>query len=194
MLVRARRCALLPARVGQESLCALLVAVNSAMQLALFAVYTFLFNSILLPSLDVGSVMGNESLGEMFVEVFINVVIYLGIPFGVALVLYFALKPAIGEKAYARVCSAVSPVTLGALLFTIVIMFGIKVGDVRESVISHVKGDATYNSTHAYCMLHTSGKGSLRRPARRPLRRCSSARLLLHHVQRCFHPHLGAGL
>ena len=55
----------------------MLVAVNSVMQLVLFAVYAFLFNSMLLPSLGIGASVGGgtEGLGEMFIEVFVNIVI-----------------------------------------------------------------------------------------------------------------------
>lgn len=118
---------------GDEDLCAILVAMNSALQLILYAVYAFILSNLLLPAMwgpTENSSMNYPdegiALAHSFLIVLQNVAIYLGIPFLIALGSFFLLRPLVGESRYATICKVVSPATLIALLFTIVLMFAIK--------------------------------------------------------------------
>lgn len=114
---------------GERTYCAGLVAVNSVFQVLLFPLYAYFFATVLPP------LMGFEADVIQFSipQVAQSVGVYLGIPFAAgALTRYFGLKW-FGEAIYEeRFISAISPLTLVALLVTIVIMFSLKASDIVE--------------------------------------------------------------
>nr|MDO8099771.1 ACR3 family arsenite efflux transporter [Candidatus Njordarchaeota archaeon] len=101
-----------------------LVAFNAVFQVLFYAVYIYLFVTVLLGSLGV---VGGLNVNVSIVDAAITVFIYLGIPFISGVVTRFALIKLRGRKWFEEVFAPkISPITMIALLFTIVIMFSLK--------------------------------------------------------------------
>ncbi len=108
---------------GDREVAAGLVALNSLFQVLFYGVYAYLFATLLPGWLG----LQGRAIAISMAEVARAVLLYLGVPFAVGLLARLVLIPAKGRAWYEeRFLPAIGPVTLIALLFTIVVMFGLE--------------------------------------------------------------------
>jgi ACR3 family arsenite transporter len=108
---------------GNRQLVAGLVGINSLIQVFFFSLYAYFYLEIMLPLFGIHGL----SLNITITEIATTVGIYLGIPFLAALLTRIILIKTKGEEwLNHKFIPAISPITLTALLFTIVTMFCLK--------------------------------------------------------------------
>lgn len=106
---------------GSCDYCAAVVGLNSVFQVFFYSIYAYIFITVLPPLLGIGT---GTTISITIAEIATSVFIYLGIPFIAGFLTRFILLRARSKEWYeTRFIPRISPLTLVALLFTIIVMF-----------------------------------------------------------------------
>lgn len=121
---------------GNREYTALLVALNSIFQIISYSLFVWLFINVLPNKLG----LANFNVSVSMKDVTESVLIYLGIPFFAGFISRYAFVKSKGIAWYNRkFIPKISPITLYALLFTIVLMFSLKGDKILELPMDVVK-------------------------------------------------------
>ena len=117
---------------GDNEYCAILVAINSILQMVLFSPLAVLF---------IGVIPGGDGNAEInYGTVAKSVGVFLGIPLGAAIVTRFSIRNLFGKDWYERTfLKLIGPFSLIGLLFTIIVLFGSQGKRVVHQVVSVVR-------------------------------------------------------
>jgi arsenite transporter len=108
---------------GNRELTAGLIGINSVLQVLFFSSYAYFYLEIMLPLFGIDAL----SIDISFMQILETVFLYLGIPFILAVISRYILISTKGESWFlTKFIPRISPITLVALLFTIVVMFSLK--------------------------------------------------------------------
>lgn len=117
---------------GDNEYCAILVAINSLLQMILFAPLALLFINVIGGSA--------ESVHVEYATVAKSVGVFLGIPLGAAIVTRFSLRRLVGSAWYERkFLRWIGPLSLIGLLFTIIVLFASQGRRVVHQIVSVVR-------------------------------------------------------
>ncbi|KAK5279371.1 arsenicals resistance [Exophiala xenobiotica] len=117
---------------GDNEYCAILVAINSLLQMILFAPLAVLF------IVDISH--STQGVDVDYAPVAKSVGVFLGIPLAGAIVTRFTLRNLVGKEWYERVfLKLIGPLSLIGLLFTIIVLFGSQGRRVVHQIVSVVR-------------------------------------------------------